>query len=547
MNYAPIYEPYIHLTEDENGALRSISFHNTERFNFAFDIVDEIARRTPDKLAMLHVAKNKRERRLSFRDMSVYSSKIAAYFQSLGIKKGDRVMLVLKRHYHFWFAILALHKLGAIVIPTTSLLKHHDYKYRFEAAGVKAIVCTADDDVAYQVDLAADELQDPPIRILVRGKRKGWETLTRAVYDFDEVFVPTERAGGREPSIMFFTSGTTGYPKIVTHDFTYPLGHLITAKYWHRVDPDGIHYTVSDTGWGKALWGKLYGQWLCEAAVFTYDVDSFDAGELLEMIEHFQITTFCAPPTVYRMMIRKDFSRYDLSCLQHVTTAGEALNPEVFNQFYEKTGLALYEGFGQTEMTLAIGTLVGDTPKPGSMGKPTPMFDADVIDENGNSIAPGGTGEIVIRTPDMKNPPVGLLTEYYRNEELTREAWHDGIYHTGDLATRDEDGYLWYVGRDDDVIKSAGYRIGPFEIESILMELPYVLECGVTTTQGKIRGQVIKACIVLTDGTEGTDDLKKEIQRYARKNMASYKYPRIIEFRDELPKTISGKIQHNKL
>ena len=540
-----IYEDYVNLQEDDKGVLKSISFKNTEHFNFAYDVVDKLAEKDPEKTAMVHIAKNKRKRELTFGDMSSYSSKIAAYFQSLGIRKGDKVMLVLKRHYHFWFAILALHKIGAVVIPTTNLLKHRDYEYRFKAVDVKAIVCTADDDVAYQVDLASENMDREIIKVIVRGKRDGWQSLSRAVYEFDSSFTPKEYAGGDDPSIMFFTSGTTGYPKIVTHNFKYPLGHFITAKYWHQVDPDGLHFTVSDTGWGKALWGKIYGQWLCEAAVFTYDMDSFEAGEMLEMIEKHRITTFCAPPTAYRMLIRKDFSKYDLSSLKHATTAGEALNPEVFNLFREKTGLTLHEAFGQTETTLTIGTLKGDEPKPGSMGKASPAYDIDIVDHKGRTVKTGETGEIVVRTAADK--PVGLFMGYYNDEELTAEAWHDGMYHTGDLATRDEDGYFWYVGRDDDVIKSAGYRIGPFEIESIMMELPYVLECGVTAVDGRLRGKVIKACIVLVDGTEGTDELKKEIQKYARHKMASYKYPKIIEFRDELPKTISGKIQHNKL
>ena len=424
-------------------------------------------------------------------------------------------------------------------------MKQHDFEYRFEAAGVKAIVCTADDNVAYQVELALENTESDVIKIIARGKRDGWHSFDRGIQQFSGPFVPEEYAGGDDPSIMFFTSGTTGYPKIATHTFKYPLGHFITAKYWHQVEPDGLHFTISDTGWGKALWGKLYGQWLCEAPVFTYDMDSFDAGEIMDMIARYKITTFCAPPTVYRMMIKKDFSKYDFSALKHATTAGEALNAEVFNQFKSVTGLELHEGFGQTEMTLAIGTLKGTEPKAGSMGKPTPLYDVDLIGEDGRPVKAGETGEIVVRTD--KRTPIGLFDGYYKNEEMTRQAWHDGIYHTGDTAWRDEDGYFWYVGRDDDVIKSAGYRIGPFEIESVLMELPYVLECGVTSVHAKIRGQVIKACIVLIDGVEGTDDLKKEIQRYARKKMASYKYPRIIEFWEELPKTISGKIQHNKL
>ncbi|MCI8646174.1 MAG: AMP-binding protein [Firmicutes bacterium] len=540
-----IYETYIDAVEDAGGRLQSIDFKNIESFNFAFDIVDKLAEQQPDKLAMLHIAKNKRKREFTFEDMSKYSSKAAAYFQSLGIGKGDRVMLVMKRHYQFWFAILGLHKLGAVAIPATNLMKQHDFEYRFKAAGVKAIVCTADDNVAYQVELAMETVPEEIIKIIVRGKREGWNSFDSGIQQFSGPFVPEQRACGKEPSIMFFTSGTTGYPKIAIHDFLYPLGHFITAKYWHQVDPDGIHFTISDTGWGKALWGKLYGQWLCEAAVFTYDMDSFDAGEIMDMIARYQITTFCAAPTVYRMMIKKDFSKYDFSHLKHVTTAGEALNAEVFNQFKKVTGLSLHEGFGQTEMTLAVGTLKGMEPKAGSMGKPTPLYDVELLGEDGRPVPAGEKGEIVIRTG--KKIPIGLFDGYYRSKELTRQAWNNGIYHTGDTAWKDEDGYYWYVGRDDDVIKSAGYRIGPFEIESVLMELPYVLECGVTSIPGKIRGQVIKACIVLVEGIEGTDDLKKEIQRYARKKMASYKYPRYIEFWEELPKTISGKIQHNKL
>lgn len=543
----PVYQDFIEVEENEEGILKAIHFKNEDQFNFAFDIVDQLAQSNPDKLAMLHIAKNKTERRFTFQDMARYSSKAANYFQSLGIKKGDRVMLVLKRHYQFWFAILGLHKLGAVAIPATNLLKQSDYEYRFQAAGVSAIVCTADDDATHQVELALEHSGRQLIKIIARGTRDGWhsfdEEIEKAtdIYDFGQGMRPC----GEDPSIMFFTSGTTGHPKIATHSYKYPLGHYITAKYWHCVDPDGIHFTISDTGWGKALWGKLYGQWLCEAAIFTYDFDSFDAGEIMHMISKYKITTFCAPPTIFRVMIKKDFSKYDFSALKHVTTAGEALNPEVFNQFKKVTGLSLMEGFGQTEMTLAVAALKGTEPRVGSMGKPTPLYKVDLLDENNKRVKVGETGEIVIRT--NKQIPIGIFKGYYNDEQRTKEAWHDGIYHTGDTAWRDEDGYYWYVGRGDDVIKSAGYRIGPFEIESVIMELPYVVECGVTAVPGKIRGQVIKACIVLIEGMDGTEELKKEIQRYARKKMASYKYPRIIEFRDELPKTISGKIQHNKL
>ncbi|MEG0830197.1 MAG: AMP-binding protein [Anaerovoracaceae bacterium] len=542
-----IYDEYIDVEENEQGQLLSIDFKNCDNFNFAFDIVDKLGETKPDKLAMLHVAKNKRKRELTFGDMSKYSSKAAAYFQSMGIKKGDRVMLVLKRHYQFWFAILGLHKLGAVAIPATNLLKQHDFEYRFKAAGIKAIVCTADDNVSYQVELALENEPMDIIKIIVRGKRPGWDSFDAGIQQFDHPFVPGkgEESGGEDPSIMFFTSGTTGYPKIATHSYKYALGHFVTAKYWHCVDPEGLHFTISDTGWGKALWGKLYGQWLCESAIFTYDFDSFDAGEIMYMIAEHKVTSLCAPPTIYRMMIKKDFSKFDFSNLVHATTAGEALNAEVFNQFKKVTGLTLREGFGQTEMTLALGTLKGMKAKAGSMGTPTPQYDIDLLNDQGESAKPGEVGEIVVRTD--KRMPIGIFQGYYQEGEKTRQVWHGGIYHTGDTATRDEDGYYWYVGRDDDVIKSAGYRIGPFEIESVLMEIPYVMECGVTSVPGRIRGQIIKACIVLVDDVEGTDDLKKEIQRYARHKMSSYKYPRLIEFWDELPKTISGKIQHNKL
>ena len=345
--------------------------------------------------------------------------------------------------------------------------------------------------------------------------------------------------------LMFFTSGTTGYPKIATHSYKYPLGHYVTAKYWHWVRRDGLHFTISDTGWGKALWGKLYGQWLCESAVFTYDFDRFDAAKILPMFAKYHITTFCAPPTMYRMLIKQDLSKYDLSSIEHATTAGEALNPEVFYQFEKATGLRIAEGFGQTETTLTLANLTGGILKPGSMGRPTPGYKIDIVDADGNPVPTGENGEIVVRTDE--SVPCGLFLGYHKDQEKTDAAWHDGMYHTGDLAWKDEDGYFWYVGRADDVIKSSGYRIGPFEIENVIMELPYVLECGVCAAPDEVRGQVVKACIVLVKGVEGTDELKKEIQDYVKSHTAPYKYPRIVEFRTELPKTISGKIQRNKL
>ena len=537
---------FVECKEAENGALEKIEFKNEDKFNFAFDIVDEIAKKSPEKLAMLHIDKNKAERRFTFNDMKRASNQCANYFKSLGIKKGDRVMLVLKRHYQFWYAILALHKLGAVAIPATNLLQEHDFDYRFNAAEVSAIVCTADGDVAHQVDLAEPASPTLKTKILVGGEREGWHNFDEEFPLFSAHFYRTEdTACGDDLMLMFFTSGTTGYPKIAAHNYKYALGHYVTAKYWHGVDENGLHFTISETGWGKALWGKLYGQWLCEGAVFTYNFDRFDAADILPMFAKYHITTFCAPPTMLRMMIKQDISQYDLSSIKHMTTAGEALNPEVYRQFEKATGLQIMEGFGQTELTLMIANLMGNSHKLGSMGKPTPAYDVDILDPDGNPVPDGETGEIVVKTSDKV--PCGLFAGYYKNKEKTDEVWHDGYYHTGDTAWRDEDGFYWYVGRVDDVIKSSGYRIGPFEIESVIMELPYVLECGVSAAPDEVRGQVVKASIVLVKGTEPTEELKKEIQDYVKHHTAPYKYPRIVVFKDELPKTISGKIQRNKL
>ena len=537
---------FVECTEAENGALQKIEFKNEDKFNFAFDIVDEIAKKSPEKLAMLHIDKNKVERRFTFNDMKRASNQCANYFKSLGIKKGDRVMLVLKRHYQFWYAILALHKLGAVAIPATNLLQEHDFDYRFNAAEVSAIVCTADGDVAHQVDLAEPASPTLKTKILVGGEREGWHNFDEEFPLFSAHFYRTEdTACGNDLMLMFFTSGTTGYPKIAAHNYKYALGHYVTAKYWHGVDENGLHFTISETGWGKALWGKLYGQWLCEGAVFTYDFDRFDAADILPMFAKYHITTFCAPPTMLRMMIKQDISQYDLSSIKHMTTAGEALNPEVYRQFEKATGLQILEGFGQSESTMIIGNMTGEPHKIGSMGKPAPIYDVDIIDADGKSVPAGETGEIVI---NIKNGlPCGLATCYYGDKEKTNETWHDGYYHTGDTAWRDEDGFYWYVGRIDDVIKSSGYRIGPFEIESVIMELPYVLECGVSAAPDPVRGQVVKASIVLVKGTEGSQELKKEIQTYVKAHTAPYKYPRIVVFKDSLPKTTSGKIQRNKL
>ena len=540
-------DQFVHGVEKEDGSLERLEFRNEDKFNFAFDIVDGLARREPDKLAMVHVANDMTERRFTFKDMKDASSQAANYFTSLGVKRGDRVMLVLKRHYQFWFAILGLHKLGAIAIPATNQLMEHDFTYRFKAAGVSAIVCTADGDTAHQVDIAEVDAGAHLTKVLVGGKREGWHDFDAEYGLFSRRYTRKDDAPcGDEPMLMFFTSGTTGYPKIAVHSYKYALGHYVTARYWHWVQPGRLHFTISETGWGKALWGKLYGQWLCEGAVFVYDFDRFDAEKILPMFAKYNITTFCAPPTMYRMLIKQDLSRFDLSSIQHATTAGEALNPEVYYQFEKATGLQIAEGFGQTEMTLGIANLVGQPLKPGSMGKPIPGYGIDLVDQDGNPTADGDTGEIVIHTAGREHF-CGLFLGYYQDKERTEAVWHDGLYHTGDLAWRDEDGFYWYVGRADDVIKSSGYRIGPFEIENVIMELPYVLECGVSAAPDEVRGQVVKASIVLVKGTEGTEELKKKIQNYVKQHTAPYKYPRIVEFKEELPKTISGKIIRSKL
>ena len=525
----------------EDGLLKEISFKGEEKFNFAFDVVDVLGTQQPDKLAMLHISEDMTERRITFQDVKKESNRTANYFKSLGIKRGDRVMLVLKRHYQYWFAMMALHKLGAVAIPATNQLLEKDFTYRFGAANVKAILCTADGDVSDAVDAAAAKCPWVEHKILVGGSKPGWHEFNEEYTMFSSHFDRKEDSPcGSDPMLMYFTSGTSGYPKLAAHNYKYPLGHFITAKYWHRVNPDGLHLTISDTGWAKSAWGKLYGQWLCEAPIFVYDFDRFDAEKILPMFAKYHITTFCAPPTMYRMLAKQDLSRFDLSSIEHASTAGEALNPEVYRQFQNATGLSILEGFGQSESTLIIGNLNGNDHKLGSMGKPVPLYDVHLLDIEGNEVDTGETGEICINI--SKGLPCGLAYCYEGNEEVTAETWRDGYYHTGDLAWRDEEGFYWYVGRADDVIKSSGYRIGPFEIENVIMELPYVLECGVSAAPDEVRGQVVKASIVLVKGTEGTDELKKEIQNYVKRRTAPYKYPRIVEFRESLPKTVSGKI-----
>ncbi len=542
-----LYSEYVKETYDENNVLSNIEYDIPDSFNFAYDVVDKLAEEKPEKVAMVWESVDHETKKFTFKDISTYSSKAANYFMSLGIKKGDKVMLVMKRHYEFWFAIIALHKIGAVTIPATNQLMVKDFVYRFNSAGVKAIVCTADGDVSLAADAACADSPTVEIKQMVHGVKDGWGDFMAGVEAASADFVCPEenKTSKTDPMLMYFTSGTTGYPKITIQSYAYPLGHVVTARHWHNVDPDGLHFTVSDTGWAKSMWGKLYGQWLCEAAVFTYDFDRFDADDILKMFAKHQITTFCAPPTMFRMFIKCDLSKYDLSSLKYTCIAGEALNPEVYNQFLKHTGLKMMEGFGQTETTLTIANLFGMEPKPGSMGKPNPQYQLGLIDNDGNEVNAGDVGEIVIYTNE--GTPCGMFSGYYQAEEQTKSVWDNGVYHTGDMAWRDEDGYFWYVSRKDDIIKSSGYRIGPFEIESVLMELPYVLECAVTGVPDEVRGQLVKATIVLVSGTDATDELKKEIQEYVKAHTAPYKYPRIIEFVTELPKTISGKIRRVEL
>jgi len=515
-----------------------------ENFNFAYDVVDEIASKTPEKVAIVWCDEKGAEATFTFGQLKEYSDKTANFFKRVGIKKGDPVMLILKRRYEFWFAILALHKLGAICIPATHLLTTKDIVYRNNAADIKMIVCVAEDEVIQHVEESLEQSPTVVAKALIGKEKEGWYNFNKEIESESPNFErPTGEDAPTNDSIMllYFTSGTTGMPKMVSHDFTYPLGHIITAKYWQNVIDGGLHLTVADTGWAKAVWGKIYGQWLAGSAVFVYDYDKFVPKELLEVICKYGVTTFCAPPTIYRFFIKEDLSKYDFSKLKYCTVAGEPLNPEVYNQFYKATGIRLMEGYGQTELTVTLGTFPWTEPKPGSMGKPSAGYVIDLLDENGNSCEVGEEGQVVIRTDKIK--PVGMFGGYYRDKELTNKVWHDDIYYTGDMAWRDEDGYYWFVGRADDVIKSSGYRIGPFEVESALLEHPAVLECAITAVPDPIRGQIVKATVVLAKNYTPGDELVKELQDHVKKVTAPYKYPRIIEFVDELPKTISGKIR----
>ena len=522
----------------------NLHFKVPENFNFAYDVMDVWAAEKPGKQALLWTDDEDNCVRFTFGDIKEQSDRAASYFMQLGIGKGDVVMLILKRRYEFWLSMLALHKIGAVAVPATHMLTTHDIVYRNNMAGVKAIICVGDDYVQTQVKASLE--QSPTLEVLVsigpdvcdgfHDWHKEWEQAPP--------FVRPEHVNDNgDTMIMYFTSGTSGEPKMVAHDFVYPLGHITTGYFWHNLREDSIHLTVADTGWAKAAWGKLYGQWFAGATVFVFEHQKFTADKIMRKIEQYHITSLCAPPTVYRFMIHEDFSKYDLSSLRYCCTAGEALNPAVYDKFFELTGIRLMEGFGQTETTMTLGTMPWMTPKPGSMGMPNPQYDIDLVRPDGTPCEDGEKGEIVIHTE--KGKPIGLFKGYYRDEEKNRQVWHDGLYHTGDVAWRDEDGYYWFEGRTDDVIKSSGYRIGPFEVESALMTHPAVVECAITGVPDDIRGMVVKATVVLGKDwkDKAGDDLVKELQNHVKRETAPYKYPRIIEFVDELPKTISGKIR----
>ena len=526
--------------------LHNFRINVPENFNFAYDVLDVIAEEEPDKRALQWAHMDGRERAFTFAEISRLSKQAANLFVRLGVQKGDKVMLVLRRHYTFWIAIMALCRIGAVAVPATHLLTKKDIVYRANCAGIKMVVTSAEGCFAASCEEAVPDCPTVEKLLIVDGAREGWLDFEALLAEESDEFPrPAEPLKHDDIMLLYFTSGTSGMPKMVGHNFDYPLGHIQTAVFWHQCVDGGLHLTVSETGWMKSVWGKLYGQWLAGSAIMVYDFEKFVPKDMLAVLEKYKVTTFCAPPTIYRFMILEDMSKYDLSSIQHCTTAGEPLNPEVFEKWKELTGHELREIFGQTELCVTVGTFPWMKVCPGSMGKPSPQFDVDIVDEDGKSCPAGQVGEIVVRT--QYETPVGMFLGYYRDEEGTKAVWHDGMYHTRDLAWRDEWGYYWYVGRADDVIKSSGYRIGPFEVESALMEHDAVVETAITGVPDPVRGQIVKATIVLKAGYEPTDALKKELQNHVKKLTAPYKYPRIIEFVDELPKTISGKIRRVEL
>ncbi|KGK98671.1 acetyl-CoA synthetase [Methanococcoides methylutens] len=540
-------EEYVSRTEFESydDYKENFKIKIPDNFNFAYDIVDRYAKEQPEKRALVWCDDDGEELIYNFRDLKYYSDKAANLFRKYGIKKGDVVMLTLKGRYEFWICILALHKIGAVTLPATHMLTTKDVTYRIELAKIKMVVSADDEGLMGYIDEAHKGYEDVLLhKAVLNVEKEGWINFNKELEEASEDFTRPEgdeATNNDDIALLYFSSGTTGLPKMVQHDFAYPLGHIITAKYWQNVMDDGLHLTVADSGWAKCVWGKLYGQWICGTAVFVYDYERFNAKNMLEKASRYGVTTFCAPPTIYRFLIKEDLSQYDFSSLEYCVVAGEPLNPEVYERFLEFTGLKLMEGFGQTESVVTIATYPWMEPKPGSMGKPSPEYDIQLLNLDGKLCDSGEEGEIVINTSSGK--PVGLFAGYRADEEKTKATWHDGYYHTGDMAWKDEDGYFWFIGRSDDIIKSSGYKIGPFEVESALIEHPSVLECAITGVPDPVRGQIVKATIVLAKGYEASDELKKELQDHVKKATAPYKYPRAVEFVDELPKTISGKIR----
>lgn len=538
-----LYNKFCEAVTDNNGLLIDFKLNVPENYNFGYDVVDEMARLAPDDTALVYTNPDKVEKTFTFADIGRLSNKTANALKSQGVKKGDKVLVILKRNYEYWYVVPALHKLGAVVIPATNMLTVDDITYRIETADIRYAICTPDGNTAEDM-IEASKLKSQLEKVfVVRRDLDGTVNLTDEIEKSDEAFIPVETEA-EEPMLIYFTSGTTGYPKAVMHNHTYTLSHIITAKYWQNVQEKGLHLTVAETGWGKASWGKIYGQWLCGCAVMVYDFDSFSPSKLLSVMSKYKVTSFCAPPTVYRYFIKRDMSKYDLSSLKHLSTAGEALNPEVFEQVFKQTGLKLMEGFGQTESVLMLGNLVGSEGKIGSLGKPTPLYNTMIVDDEGNELPENEVGEIVV-IPQEKQ--YGIFMGYCGNEDLYKNVWRNGVYHTGDTAYKDEDGYYWYVGRIDDLIKTRGFRVGPFEIENVLMKHPAVMECAVIGVPDKSRGQAIKASVILADGYENSKALEKEIKHFVNKKVASYKNIQYLEIVKEMPKTISGKIKRTDI
>ena len=540
-----LYKNFCKEAFDENGMLIDFALDFPENYNFGYDVLDKMAELEPDKTALVWTNPEKEERIFTYGELSKLSNKAANVFKKHGIGKGDKVLVILKRNYEYWYVTPALHKLGAVIIPATHLLTQSDINYRVNTANIKAAVCTPDDNTADDLLAVASQPNSLKKVFLCRKKLFGTVDFTKEVEKADDTLERVDTKA-TDPMLIYFTSGTTGYPKAVEHDHTYTLAHIITAQHWQCVKEGGLHFTVAETGWGKASWGKIYGQWLCGCAVMVYDFDKFSPGKLLRIIEKYKVTSFCAPPTVYRYFIKRGLAKYDLSSLEHISTAGEPLNDEVYNKVFELMGLPLMEGFGQTESTLMVANLNGITPKPGSMGKPTPLYDIKLVDSEGNEVKQGEVGEMVV-VPKEGKKQYGIFMSYYENEELYKNVWRGGVYHSSDTAYMDEDGYYWYVGRSDDLIKTRGFRVGPFEIENVIMQYPNVLECAVIGVPDKDRGQAIKAIVKMTEGTPHDQNLENEIKTFCNKRMSSYKWIQYLEIVDEFPKTISGKIKRTDL